>query len=157
MPKHYEKNGLPQRLYQTLCRLTGEAAPHLVVAVSGGKDSMALLYALSEEARQKGCILRAIHIDHGLRKQSRYEAMLVEKACRAWKIPLIVERLQVNANRAIPGAGKAERAGGMDYNRPSPERCGRDSADARNTGDRPAWAARHPSKKWAYCSPDAGG
>ncbi len=72
----------------------------MVVAVSGGKDSMALLYALSEEARQKGCILRAIHIDHGLRKQSRYEAMLVEKACRAWKIPLIVERLQVNANRA---------------------------------------------------------
>lgn len=99
MPKHYEKIGLPQRLYQTLCRLTGETAPHLVVAVSGGKDSMALLYALSEEARQKGCTLRAIHIDHGLRKQSRYEAMLVEKACRAWKIPLIVEHLQVNANR----------------------------------------------------------
>lgn len=82
MPKHYEKIGLPQRLYQTLCRLTGETAPHLVVAVSGGKDSMALLYALSEEARQKGCTLRAIHIDHGLRKQSRYEAMLVEKACQ---------------------------------------------------------------------------
>ena len=59
MPKHYEKIGLPQRLYQTLCRLTGETAPHLVVAVSGGKDSMALLYALSEEARQKDvhCVL----------------------------------------------------------------------------------------------------
>ena len=99
MPKHYEKKGLPQHLYQTLCQLTGETAPHLAVAVSGGKDSMALLYALSEEARQKGCKLRAVHIDHGLRKQSRYEAMLVEKACSAWKIPLIVERLQVNEDR----------------------------------------------------------
>lgn len=99
MSRHYEQNGLPQALYQTLCRLTGEAAPHLLVAVSGGKDSMALLHALSEEARQKGCRVRAVHIDHGLRKQSKYEAMMVEKACRAWKIPLNVERLQVNEQK----------------------------------------------------------
>lgn len=99
MPKHCEKNELPQRLYRAVCRLTGEDTPRLLVAVSGGKDSMAMLHALSEDARQKGCKVRAIHIDHGLRRQSRYEARMVELACRAWKIPLVVEHLQVNEHR----------------------------------------------------------
>ena len=55
-------------------------------------------YAKGDKKDEPRVSIRA-RVDVYKRQQSRYEAMLVEKACRAWKIPLIVEHLQVNANR----------------------------------------------------------
>ena len=49
------------------------------VAVSGGPDSMLLLYVLSKWANKKDKILYAFSFDHNLREESSKELVLVEK------------------------------------------------------------------------------
>lgn len=56
----------------------------LVLAVSGGPDSTALLYLASRwrAGLKKGPALVAVTVDHGLRKESATEAKAVAKLCR---------------------------------------------------------------------------
>ncbi|MDI9408060.1 MAG: tRNA lysidine(34) synthetase TilS [Candidatus Pacebacteria bacterium] len=51
-----------------------ESAPSLLVAVSGGSDSMALLHLARTWARQRGGMVMAVTVDHGIRPESRAEA-----------------------------------------------------------------------------------
>jgi tRNA(Ile)-lysidine synthase len=53
----------------------------LLVAVSGGADSMALLVLLSEWAHRQGVPMIAATVDHGLRPESRAEAGAVAATC----------------------------------------------------------------------------
>jgi tRNA(Ile)-lysidine synthase len=76
----------------------GEA---VLAAVSGGADSVALLDALRELAPALGFTLHAVHVDHGLRAESAADAAFVSDLCRAWGIPLRVERLEIA--RPAPG------------------------------------------------------
>ncbi|OUU61340.1 MAG: tRNA lysidine(34) synthetase TilS [Alphaproteobacteria bacterium TMED62] len=52
------------------------------VAVSGGPDSMLLLYVLSKWAYKKNKSLYVFSFDHNLRQESAYELTLVEKFCK---------------------------------------------------------------------------
>ena len=52
------------------------------VAVSGGPDSMLLLYVLNRWANLKGKFLNVFSFDHNLRKGSSDEILFVEKACK---------------------------------------------------------------------------
>ena len=99
MSDHDQKQALSKKLYHQIERLTEEKKPQLLVAVSGGKDSMALLHALVHGTDQYGYTLRAVHIHHGLRKQSDYEARLLQIACKKWKVPLKVVYLDVKRDR----------------------------------------------------------
>ena len=76
----------------------GEA---VLAAVSGGADSVALLDALRVLAPSLGLRLHAVHVDHGLRPESAADAAFVTDLCRAWSIPLRVERVEI----ARPGRG----------------------------------------------------
>lgn len=58
----------------------------LIVAVSGGIDSMVLTFALNEFCREKKIILHAITIDHKMRKNSSFEAKEVAKIMKKHKI-----------------------------------------------------------------------
>jgi tRNA(Ile)-lysidine synthase len=58
--------------------------PKTLVAVSGGPDSMGLLYLLH---RWRGVALVAATVDHGLRAEARGEADMVAEFCRASGIP----------------------------------------------------------------------
>ena len=42
----------------------------IAVALSGGKDSVALLYALSAYAEQAGVTVKAINVEHGIRGET---------------------------------------------------------------------------------------
>jgi len=58
--------------------LAGIPNTKIAVAVSGGGDSMALLHMLA----QNGAGLRAVTVDHDLRKESAAEAQFVAETCR---------------------------------------------------------------------------
>ncbi len=60
-----------------------EARPHLAVAVSGGSDSMALCLLADAWARERNGRITALTVDHGLRAESREEALWVEQQLRA--------------------------------------------------------------------------
>ena len=64
---------------------TGE---RVLVGVSGGPDSLALLSALVALRDQKKIILHAAYVDHGLRPAAaRREAALVQRVGRMWGVP----------------------------------------------------------------------
>jgi tRNA(Ile)-lysidine synthetase-like protein len=79
-----------------------ELAAPLMVGVSGGPDSLALLHVLRRWAAVTGVRLHALHVDHALRPESAAEAARVVVLCRDWAIPVTV---RVVAPGAIAGAG----------------------------------------------------
>jgi tRNA(Ile)-lysidine synthase len=87
---------LSQHLLAALA--TTPAAP-LCVAFSGGPDSSALLHALAQlpTARARG--LRALHIDHGLHRDSMLWADHCRSFCAMLDLPCDVRRVQVETNK----------------------------------------------------------
>jgi tRNA(Ile)-lysidine synthase len=68
---------------------------HLLVAVSGGCDSVVLLHLLRFAAREAGVEVSAAHFDHALRAASAADARWVAGLCRACAVPLVSERAAV--------------------------------------------------------------
>jgi tRNA(Ile)-lysidine synthase len=77
--------------------------PVLIVAVSGGPDSTALLLLLARwrEPLRRGPKLVAVTIDHGLRPESRREAVAVKRLARSLGV----------AHRTLRWAGRKPRSG----------------------------------------------
>ena len=67
--------------------VTGE---RVVVAVSGGLDSMALLHLLRFGRGLPQLELVAAHFDHRMRPESREDALWVEDLARVWQVPIEV-------------------------------------------------------------------
>jgi tRNA(Ile)-lysidine synthase len=80
-----------------------ERGDRVVVAVSGGPDSMALLHGLGLLAREEGWRLHAAHLHHGLRgAEADADLDLVRARCHEAGVPLSVEVLAADR---IRGAG----------------------------------------------------
>lgn len=77
-------------------------AKAVLAAVSGGRDSMALLHALHALGGRMGFALYAIHVDHNLRTSSKEDCRLVERFAAKLGVPLRVVSLDV-ANRRVKG------------------------------------------------------
>jgi len=72
----------------------------VLVAVSGGPDSLALLSALVALRSVLRIQLRAAYVDHGLRPAAaRREAALVRKLGREWKVPVTVLTRRVSKGK----------------------------------------------------------
>ena len=68
----------------------------LVVAVSGGPDSVALLHALTSLRATYKIELRAAHLEHGLRGEAALDDMrFVEELCRGLGIPLTAKSVKM--------------------------------------------------------------
>src|ERR1044071_5851301 len=68
----------------------------LLVAVSGGADSVVLLHVLSHLALQQKWRLIVGHLNHGLRgRSSDADERLVRKTARALKLPIVVGKAEV--------------------------------------------------------------
>jgi len=81
----------------------------VLVAVSGGSDSVALLHLLKEIAADLNLDLVAAHLDHGLRPRSSDDALFVEKLCRQWNIPFVIHRI-TGSEISAAGRGGIEQA-----------------------------------------------
>ena len=71
----------------------------LLVAVSGGPDSTALLHGLCKVASRLGVTLTAACVDHGLRSDSADEAREVQRRSQGLHIPCEILRVDVNRGR----------------------------------------------------------
>ena len=61
----------------------------LLIAVSGGSDSTALLHFFARSASPKfGCKLAVVHINHGLRPSAFSDEAFVTDLCAAYGLPL---------------------------------------------------------------------
>ena len=83
---------------------TGEA---VLVACSGGADSIALLDALIRLAPPRGWNLAAAHVDHGLRPESAAEAAVVEAAAQG--LPVHRLRVQVASGGSLQDQARRAR------------------------------------------------
>jgi tRNA(Ile)-lysidine synthase len=83
----------------------------LVVAVSGGADSTALLLAIEEliRARKLSVSILAAHLDHGIRPQSKEDARWVAKLAKGLGFISVTGRAQV-AERAAATSENLEQA-----------------------------------------------
>jgi tRNA(Ile)-lysidine synthase len=71
----------------------------LVVAVSGGADSLALLGALAAQRAPLGLTLTVAHLDHGLRPASPEDARFVAEVAHQQGFPCVVERADVREHQ----------------------------------------------------------
>ncbi|GAB6159258.1 tRNA lysidine(34) synthetase TilS [Desulfotomaculum varum] len=70
----------------------------IVVGVSGGPDSVALLHILHTLAGELGIKLHAAHLNHRFRgEEARQDALFVRQLCANWDIPCTIEE------RDVPG------------------------------------------------------
>lgn len=77
----------------------------VLLALSGGADSMALLHLLLEDAERRSYTVHAIHFDHGLRPEATEEAHWVKQYCEKHGVPCVVESLDVCGHAKAYGTG----------------------------------------------------
>jgi tRNA(Ile)-lysidine synthase len=98
-PLRQPLTSLERKLRAELRRLSVEDSA-LLVAVSGGADSVALLDALVRwRARRKfGALLCVAHLNHQLRgAESEADEKFVQELAARWNLPAVIERLEVQA------------------------------------------------------------
>ncbi len=82
---------IPQRVAEFLPRFLSETgAAEIWVACSGGLDSMALLLLVREFADRTGIPAGVVHLNHGLRSESRDDELFVAAHALNLSLPLIV-------------------------------------------------------------------
>ncbi len=78
----------------------------ILVALSGGPDSVCLLHLLYLLCKKKGFSLHAAHIHHGLRGlEADRDASFSEQLCKENAIPFYIERINVEAYCKEKGLG----------------------------------------------------
>ncbi|MBU8921443.1 MAG: tRNA lysidine(34) synthetase TilS [Bacteroidales bacterium] len=87
----------------------------IIIAVSGGPDSIALLTILHTLAAELDLTLAVAHYDHLIRKGTEREKKLVESRCASLSIPLITGSGDVPAASKRTGRGIEETARTMRY------------------------------------------
>ena len=87
----------------------------VAVAVSGGADSLALCFALSQylEKRGEGVALHALSVDHGLRDEAAKEAAYVREVLK--DLPNVTHHVLTWAHTQKPDARIQERARAARY------------------------------------------
>ncbi|SEN63707.1 tRNA lysidine(34) synthetase TilS [Lihuaxuella thermophila] len=88
----------------------------VLVGVSGGPDSLALLHGLRSLGSEYGWSLFVIHVNHGLRgKESEEDARFVKECCEKWQIPCRIETVDVNSVLRREGGNKQAIARKLRY------------------------------------------
>jgi tRNA(Ile)-lysidine synthase len=101
------RSDLPRRFVRFVrSKQLVRSGDHVLVAVSGGIDSMVLLHLFSASASHLGITIGAAHFDHAMRAASAADAEWLAGVCAAWKIPLTAER----SARALYGENAARDA-----------------------------------------------
>jgi tRNA(Ile)-lysidine synthase len=82
----------------------------VAVAVSGGRDSMALLHCLARAAQVPGVEVWALHVHHGLHAQADEWVALVERTCKRWASKGLPLRFAMRRLEGKPARGQSVEA-----------------------------------------------
>jgi tRNA(Ile)-lysidine synthase len=82
----------------------------IAVAVSGGRDSIALLHCLSHAAVDRGVAVWALHVNHGLQPQASGWSDFVRKTCARWAKKGLPLRFAMRALEGQPARGQSVEA-----------------------------------------------
>lgn len=85
--------------------LRGIEGKHLLIALSGGADSVALLLLLNERRKDMKLTLSCAHMDHGIRPESGEDAGFCRELCKSLGIPLHLEKTDIPAIAKETGEG----------------------------------------------------
>jgi tRNA(Ile)-lysidine synthase len=90
-----------------------EGGETLVIGVSGGADSVALLHVLLQLAPDLALRLHVLHVDHGLREDSARDAEFVRALGVRLGVPVDIVRVHVAAG-SVEAAARAARHGALE-------------------------------------------
>lgn len=102
-----KRSRLNEQIRETLVPYRGSK---LIVAVSGGLDSVTLLDLLLRHREDLDLTLIVAHLDHGLRRASTKDARFVEKLAASYSLPFSTTRIELN-----PGGNVEARARDARY------------------------------------------
>lgn len=91
-------------------KAAGAASQRIVVGLSGGADSVALLAGLVALAKEQRATIVAAHLDHALREDSAADAAFCASLCARLGVPLRSERADVEARARREGRGTEDAA-----------------------------------------------
>jgi tRNA(Ile)-lysidine synthase len=107
---------LDRRVRETLERVGLERGGLLIVAVSGGPDSLAMLHALARLRDTLGLRLHGAHLDHRLRgDESAADSDFVATICHGLGLPVTLEQADVSSHRRSEGISLEEAARDLRY------------------------------------------
>ena len=86
----------------------------VLVAVSGGADSVALLHLLLALSAELSLSLHVLHVDHGLRPDSARDADFVRGLAARLGVPADVARVTVPAGGSLEAGARAERYAALE-------------------------------------------
>jgi tRNA(Ile)-lysidine synthase len=89
------------------------AGDTVIIGVSGGADSVALLHILVTLALSLGVTLRVLHVDHGLRAESAWDADFVRRVGTRLGVPVEVTRVTVDGG-SVEAAARAARHAALE-------------------------------------------
>lgn len=84
-----------------LARLNPSKPSHLLLALSGGVDSMVLLHTLSQLRQPLSFSLSAMHVHHGLSSHADDWLQMCERVCLENNIPFYHEKVHVNPQSGL--------------------------------------------------------
>ncbi len=85
-----------------------EPGDKVVLGVSGGADSVCLLFALYRLRRELGISLYVVHVNHGIRSDAGKDADYVEQLCRRLEVPFLLVETDVRAFARQQGCSEEE-------------------------------------------------
>jgi tRNA(Ile)-lysidine synthase len=86
-----------------------EAGDKVLVAVSGGADSLALAHALSVEAKLLAVSVVGVSVDHQLQKESARQAENVVKQLSGMDLKCVVKKVQVEIKDGLEASARSAR------------------------------------------------
>jgi tRNA(Ile)-lysidine synthase len=87
----------------------------VVVAVSGGADSICLLHLLRQLATRRPLLLHVAHLNHRFRPEAEEEAAFVASMAERWGLPVTLSSQPIGALSKSLGLGKQEGARHLRY------------------------------------------
>ena len=72
-----------------------ETGDTVIAGVSGGADSVCLLFVLLELQKEIPFAIRVVHVHHGIREDADQDAAYVEKLCAQWQLPFTLVKADI--------------------------------------------------------------